>query len=169
MTMLGVRNISWLTPLLGFAPRAGVGPEVDVAGRCGSGGSDPKSNSCTDKKTKTIKLIASEWGHENKPMNVADSLIEMCFKCRRSSSIIQQADMRACTRSCRRWRVGVLSIEEVALRAFSISWSSWSSFIRSKTIESRRACSHWTKTRKTCFLFMGHLWKVWLRNQLLNH
>lgn len=48
-----------------------------------------------------------------------------------------------CTRSCRRCRVGVLSLEEVALSAFSISWSNWSSFIKSNTMESKRACSHW--------------------------
>lgn len=49
----------------------------------------------------------------------------------------------------RRWcllRVGVMAMEEEeeeALRAVSISWSSWSSFISSNTMESRRerSCS----------------------------
>lgn len=39
---------------------------------------------------------------------------------------------------CLRLYVGVLDGEEPALRAFSISWSSWSSFIINSTMESSR-------------------------------
>lgn len=42
------------------------------------------------------------------------------------------------TRTCRRRLVGVLDGEELVLRAFSMSWSSWSSFIISSTMESSR-------------------------------
>lgn len=45
------------------------------------------------------------------------------------------------TRGGRRWRVGLLSMDEVVLRAFWISWSSWSSLIISSTMESRWARS----------------------------
>ena len=41
----------------------------------------------------------------------------------------------------RRRLVGVLDGEEPVLRAFSMSWSSWSSFIISSTMESSRALS----------------------------
>lgn len=42
---------------------------------------------------------------------------------------------------CLRLYVGVLDGEEPELRAFSISWSSWSSFIINSTIESSREWS----------------------------
>ena len=45
------------------------------------------------------------------------------------------------TGTCRRRLVGVLDGEELELRAFSMSWSSWSSFMISSTIESSRALS----------------------------
>lgn len=45
------------------------------------------------------------------------------------------------TGTCRRRLVGVLDGEELALRAFSMSWSSWSSFMISSTMESSRALS----------------------------
>lgn len=56
--------------------------------------------------------------------------------------------MQAGTWRCGRRRVGLPSMDELALRASWISWSNWSSFIKSNSIESRRACSCWIQDKQ---------------------
>lgn len=73
---------------------------------------------------------------------------QRCFVCKRdcmkqSDNMLMGTEVgsRRLTGTCRRRLVGVLDVEELALRAFSMSWSSWSSFIMSSTMESSRALS----------------------------
>lgn len=64
-----------------------------------------------------------------------------CMKYSDSMPMGTEVESGKLTGTCRRRLVGVLDVEELVLRAFSMSWSSWSSFIISSTMESSRALS----------------------------
>lgn len=69
---------------------------------------------------------------------------QQCFICKKDYTKWHHAHVQRSgklTGTCRRRLVGVLDGEELVLRAFSMSWSSWSSFMISNTIESSLALS----------------------------